>query len=91
MTEYIDRQAAKEKLCGMCRWEGTSNCDECEHPIDDIPAAADVRENVKGEWKAIIVNETFAECKCTNCGAVEYFNHGWKKFNFCPNCGADMI
>ena len=52
--------------------------------------AADVRENVRGEWKVMIENETFVECKCTNCGAVEYFNHGWKKFNFCPNCGAKM-
>lgn len=42
MAEYIEKQAAKEKLCGMCRWEGTSNCDDCEHPIDDIPPA-DVR------------------------------------------------
>lgn len=34
----IDADAAKEKLCTMCRWEGTSNCDECEHPIDDMPS-----------------------------------------------------
>ena len=42
MTDYISREAAKEKCCSLCRWEGTSNCDECEHPIDDIPAV-DVR------------------------------------------------
>lgn len=46
MAEYIEKQAAKEKLCGMCRWEGTSNCDECEHPIDDI-LPADVRPVVR--------------------------------------------
>ena len=42
MSEYISREAAKEKCCSLCRWEGTDNCSECEHPIDDIPAA-DVR------------------------------------------------
>lgn len=37
--DLIERQAAKEKTCSMCRWEGTENCEECEHPIDDIPSA----------------------------------------------------
>lgn len=46
MVEYISREAAKEKCCSLCRWEGTDNCSECEHPIDDIPAA-DVREVVR--------------------------------------------
>ena len=45
MAEYIEREAAKETTCSLCRWEGTENCEECEHPIDDIPAA-DVREVV---------------------------------------------
>ena len=45
MAEYITREAAKEKCCSLCRWEGTDNCSECEHPIDDIPAA-DVRSVV---------------------------------------------
>lgn len=47
MSDYISRESAREKLCEMCRWEGTSNCDECEHPIDDIPAA-DVRPVPEG-------------------------------------------
>jgi hypothetical protein len=42
MAEYISREAAKKTACSLCRWEGTENCEECEHPIDDIPAA-DVR------------------------------------------------
>ena len=28
--------------------------------------------------------------RCSNCGIVEYFNKNYKKFNFCPECGADM-
>ncbi len=39
MSDYIERVAAKEKSCDLCRWEGTSNCSECEHPIDDVPSA----------------------------------------------------
>lgn len=42
MDEYVSREAAKEKCCSLCRWEGTDNCSECEHPIDSIPAS-DVR------------------------------------------------
>ena len=38
----------------------------------------------RGEW------QTFDECVCSECGCVEYFNIEWKRFNYCPNCGADM-
>lgn len=47
MTEYIDRERARATVCSLCRWEGTDNCSECEHPIDDIPAA-DVRHVPEG-------------------------------------------
>ena len=49
MAEYIDRKAAREVVCEMCRWNGTSNCEECEHPIDDIPAADVVKRKQKGQ------------------------------------------
>ena len=39
VIDLIERRAANEKTCSMCRLEGTENCDECEHPIDDIPSA----------------------------------------------------
>lgn len=38
MKDLIDRKAAIKALCGMCRYEGTANCKECEHPINDIPS-----------------------------------------------------
>ena len=44
---YIERKAAKEVVCSMCRWAGTENCDECEHPIYDIPSAKGVTRNAK--------------------------------------------
>ena len=49
-------------------------------------------EQKRGRW-IVIMNEpniTFDECKCSECGVIEYFNKGWKKFSFCPNCGARM-
>lgn len=45
-----------------------------------------------GKWIEVMTEEwcTFDECKCSVCGDVEYFNKGWKKFSYCPNCGAKM-
>ena len=88
-TEYIEKQTAKEKLCSMCRWEGTSNCDECEHPIDDIPPA-DVRPVVRGRWEW---NEDNGYYYCSECGAVSPREDQDGEYcdcpNYCPICGAD--
>ena len=86
-TEFIDREKARDIVCSLCRWEGTSNCVECEHPIDAIPAA-DVRPVVRGQWSRVyddFMKSNYDTCSC--CGK-EYF--GAYGFNFCPNCGADM-
>lgn len=59
--------------------------------IEDAPTI-DVPDRKVGKW-GVIMDEptiTFDECKCSECGAVEYFNKGWKKFNYCPNCGSLM-
>lgn len=58
-------------------------------PLEEVPTI----EPKKGKWITLppqFINITFDECKCSECGVVEYFNAGWKKFNFCPNCGARM-
>lgn len=56
-----------------------------------------IREEIEkkmthGHWIVVLAKEwcTFDECKCSVCGAVEYFQKGWKKYNYCPNCGAKM-
>ena len=46
-------------------------------------------ERKQGKW--IVMNDDYIDdCKCSECGCIEYFNRGWKRFNFCPNCGAQM-
>lgn len=57
--------------------------------IKNIPSA-DVAPVVHGEWLVLDDRWEFEEVKCSNCGCVEYFNKGWKKFNYCPHCGARM-
>lgn len=46
---YIERKAAKEVVCSVCRWANTENCDGCEHPIYDIPSAKVVSKIAKQE------------------------------------------
>ena len=90
MTDYISREAAKEKCCSLCRWEGTANCEECEHPIDDIPAA-DVRPVVRGKW-AKKNDDVCYWFECSVCGQRPPWNEWGTEWQspFCPNCGADM-
>lgn len=77
----ISRYLAKEALCSMCRWEGTSNCDECEHPIDGLPAIDPVKH---GKW----VSKN-GWVSCSVCG-LEPPNESNEISEYCPNCGARM-
>lgn len=48
-----------------------------------------------GKWTKINTYEPrFGEyvdkVKCSECGFVEYFNKGWARFKYCPNCGCKM-
>lgn len=55
--------------------------------LDEQPTA-DVRENVKGRW---IEKHYAINCSvCKKCLWSSPYIDLVKKFNFCPNCGADM-
>lgn len=91
----IDADAAKEKLCTMCRWDGTSNCDECEHPIDDVPSIDAVKHGI---WIEENTRTRSSKFYCSVCHRTAYDPQptriaGWVKrcrYAYCPNCGADM-
>lgn len=98
MADFISREAAIAKIKnGQCRkCSDIGLCGNCAVLIalkilDTIPAA-DVRENVPGEWKYVEGGELATDgYYCTACGKgfhvhVPYF----AEFNFCPNCGAVM-
>lgn len=88
MGRFIDRYKTIDAL-------NQSNKD----PIDvvfEMQDAADVRENVKGEWIVDKMHDTQygkVKFRCSVCGIPYALEHrqgarvGW---NFCPSCGADM-
>ena len=83
----IDADALKEIFDGSY----------CETSDQDVATIIDEQTTIApvkhGKWIVIpqrCENQTFDECKCSVCGTVEYFNSGWKKFSYCPNCGSKM-
>ena len=85
MSDYISRQAAFEAL--EKRGVSTTN-------ISRVPIA-DVREDVRGEWRDIQIGNWHG-VECTACKIaydgrdVPRKNRGIVAWNFCPHCGADM-
>lgn len=100
MNDLISRQAAIDAVCESCSLVGDYHkCDGypkdsiwCEEitALRKVPSAQSERK--RGKWVDVMTEEwcTFDECKCSVCGVVEYFNKGWKKFSYCPNCGSFM-
>ena len=88
MKEYIEREAAKELHCKICKdkyvcYRG-ENCEEIKL-FNTLPKA-DVKKVVHARWE----NHTH----CTACGwAMEDDVAGgyyMVAFPYCPNCGATM-
>lgn len=52
--------------------------------IEEQPVA-DVRENVRGEWTMLDPDEYLLPFRCSHCN-----RNSENKYDFCPNCGADM-
>lgn len=91
MDDLISRQAAIEVADAVWSVTGDKNVAKVWDQIKDLPSAQPERK--RGRWIVLgeqIENQTFDECKCSECECIEYFNKGWKHFNYCPNCGAQM-
>lgn len=91
MDDYVKREEAAKTLCKHC---GVGCVDNhfpmCNHynALFKIPAA-DVRENVRGEW----VEKYYFDGKnvhcCSECRSIIGLVQTYV-YNFCPFCGADI-
>ena len=88
-NEYVQKGYLKTYLAN--RGIKVISYDEWEHLCDciDDAKAADVRENVRGEWikggEQPYFRKHFDIVVCSICN-----KRGEKRWKFCPNCGADM-
>lgn len=67
----------------------------------DATPTADVRENIKGEWlDCEVVHDRkdakitdWQQARCSICGKwhTTPYMYNWDHFDYCPNCGAQMI
>lgn len=51
---------------------------------------ADVRENVRGEWRKVADKAEHITYECVICGAKVHVARNVVTPNFCSRCGADM-
>lgn len=91
MADYIERQAAVSRFEQLKEQADTLRdklyLDGVMAVIDALPAA-NVRENVQGEWKTN--SDRPDTLICSVCGAgYDMWKHD--PHNFCPNCGARMV
>ena len=98
MAEYIEREAAIEKITNYCELRQAiyeNSNDEFLRGLqtalkaisyNEVIPAADVQPVKRGHWEEISEyggrGETHYKCSC--CGETEYINS-----KFCPNCGSD--
>lgn len=84
MVDYIERQVAIE--AAKRAW--AKGLEPTQH-IEEIPAA-NVREDLQGEWERF---DDIARYRCSVCKNISAKDvTGWHPFlsKFCPNCGARM-
>ena len=90
MARYIDADAIITKLKILYEDEWNRNTcttwansfSHCEEIIEEQPTA-DVRDVLRGKWIAY----QDGKYHCSRCDDVAPKGYRW---NYCPNCGADM-
>ena len=91
MTDYIEREAAigAVEIVDFYKGSGIVPSGYASDAIRALPAA-DVREVKKSKW---------FDGACVSCGFkpmldyeydTVYDDHNGYRWNYCPNCGADM-
>ena len=89
--DLIGRQAVLDEL-EKWDWQDLYLPIHFKQILDDIPSA-DVRPNIHGHWK--VVSDGYGDnayiCECSECkDTVWVYKDADRKWNYCPNCGADM-
>ena len=93
MAEYIERGAAMLQIDAADfvrddNFEGGATLLFCDDVVDRLSAipAADVLEVKRGKWD----DDGYGWVRCSICRGAIAVARGGNRFNFCPNCGADM-
>lgn len=68
---------AENQIYGRASWGFAT---KCVTAVEDSPT---IKPNNTGEWEQLESGSWW----CKFCGANDV---GFKNYNFCPNCGADM-
>lgn len=93
MGDYISREAALNRFEQLKEQADTMRdkiyLDGVLAVIDTLPSS-DVRPVVHGKWIKERTMNGLHYVKCDKCGYKEYDHIKYTKFNFCPECGADM-
>lgn len=97
MSRYIDAEILLDAMRHITLGETDVARSEMKivHYICHMPHIADVRENVRGEWRDIQIGNWHG-VECTACKIahdkrdVPHKNGGIVAWDFCPDCGADM-
>lgn len=86
--EYIEREAVNALIKAECSPKVAA------YLIDAVATihAADVRPVRRGKWTCRRTLEHDGGWWCTACGneLTIYMGNRSDRYNFCPNCGADM-
>ncbi len=92
MAEYIDRDALlaeAKRISGPMTGDGWDNWGV--YALINRQPAADVRPVVRGKW--VLEYEPNGKPYCFHCSVCDGDFHYigiTTKYDFCPNCGADM-
>lgn len=93
MQKRVDNMTREEMLacltdrpCDVCKFHTENGCKRWKCVFEEEP---DDAEN-KGEWRPIYQGDEIIDYRCNKCDFGSTFGRGKYRFNFCPNCGADM-
>lgn len=96
MSRYIsDSQIKKELEFAVEHNQGViKNCYKRALNLVNIQPTAEVKSIIPGEWMNYFKDEKHPYHDfllfCSNCNELYVIADEMSKWNFCPNCGADM-